>query len=45
VYAYVSEAATFKLVPGAGGHSDAASPLEAVYAMAWARNFWNDMLG
>ncbi len=45
VYAYVSEAATFKLVPGAGGHSDSASPLEAVYAMAWARNFWNDMLG
>jgi len=32
-------------VQGAGGLSQARNPLEATYALSWARNIWADMLG
>jgi NADPH-dependent 2,4-dienoyl-CoA reductase/sulfur reductase-like enzyme len=35
---------TMVTVEGAGGLSSAANQLEGVYANAWARNIWNDML-
>jgi len=36
---------TFKVVPGAGGLSQASSEAEGTYAMNWARNIWADTLG
>ncbi|MFN0163589.1 MAG: FCSD flavin-binding domain-containing protein [Burkholderiales bacterium] len=45
VHAYDPVDRTMKAVPGSGGVSTAANELEGVYANAWARNIWNDMLG
>lgn len=36
---------TFRAVPGAGGVSAAANQIEARYAIGWAQNTWDDMLG
>jgi sulfide dehydrogenase [flavocytochrome c] flavoprotein subunit len=36
---------TFKPVPGSGGVSAAANQIEGRYALSWAQNIWNDMLG
>jgi sulfide dehydrogenase [flavocytochrome c] flavoprotein chain len=44
VHQYDKQDKTFKTVPGSGGVSAAASPLEGNYAMAWAANIWADML-
>ncbi len=44
VHQYVAEKKTLEPVAGAGGLSSAASELEGQYAVAWARNIWNDML-
>jgi hypothetical protein len=32
-------------VPGSGGLSPGPNAQEGVYAEAWGRNIWNDMLG
>jgi NADH dehydrogenase FAD-containing subunit len=45
VHAYDREQKTMLVVPGSGGLSSAPSVEEAVYADAWARNIWFDMLG
>jgi hypothetical protein len=45
VHAYDSAQKTMLVVPGSGGLSAAPSAGEAVYAEAWARNIWFDMLG
>jgi hypothetical protein len=45
VHAYDREQKTMLVVPGSGGLSSAPSIEEAVYAEAWARNIWFDMLG
>lgn len=45
VHAYDAKDKTLKTVPGSGGLSTAASELEGMYAMVWARNIWADMLG
>jgi sulfite dehydrogenase len=45
VHAYDAKDQTLKAVPGSGGLSAAASELEGMYAMAWARNIWADTLG
>ena len=42
---YDREQKTMLVVPGSGGLSSAPSIEEAVYAEAWARNIWVDMLG
>jgi sulfide dehydrogenase [flavocytochrome c] flavoprotein subunit len=44
VHAYDAERKTMMVVPGAGGVAVAASGLEGVYAMDWARNIWADSL-
>ncbi|MDB5841255.1 MAG: flavocytochrome [Herminiimonas sp.] len=44
VHAYNAGAKTLTVVPGSGGLSKAASTLEGVYAMDWARNIWADSL-
>ena len=44
VHQYDAAEKTFKTVPGSGGVSAAASALEGLYALSWARNIWNDML-
>jgi NADPH-dependent 2,4-dienoyl-CoA reductase/sulfur reductase-like enzyme len=44
VHAYDAGAKTLTVVPGSGGLSKAASTLEGVYAMDWARNIWADSL-
>jgi sulfite dehydrogenase len=36
---------TFKAVPGSGGVSAAANQVEGRYALSWALNIWDDMLG
>jgi sulfide dehydrogenase [flavocytochrome c] flavoprotein subunit len=36
---------TFKAVPGSGGVSAAANQIEGRYALSWAQNIWDDMLG
>ena len=36
---------TFKTVPGSGGVSAAANQVEGRYALSWAQNIWDDMLG
>jgi sulfide dehydrogenase [flavocytochrome c] flavoprotein chain len=45
VHAYDAKDKTLKAVPGSGGLSTAASELEGMYAMVWARNIWADTLG
>jgi NADPH-dependent 2,4-dienoyl-CoA reductase/sulfur reductase-like enzyme len=45
VHEFVAAEKTFKGVAGSGGVSAARSPLEASYAMSWARNIWADSLG
>ncbi|MGH8798840.1 MAG: FCSD flavin-binding domain-containing protein [Casimicrobiaceae bacterium] len=45
VHAYDSVQKTMRVVPGSGGVSAAPSAGERVYAEAWARNIWFDMLG
>jgi sulfite dehydrogenase len=45
VHAYDAKDQTLKAVPGSGGLSTAASELEGMYAMVWARNIWADTLG
>jgi hypothetical protein len=44
VHKYDAEKKTMLTVPGSGGVSAAANPLEGEYANAWARNIWADML-
>jgi sulfide dehydrogenase [flavocytochrome c] flavoprotein subunit len=45
VHAYDAAKKTLLVVPGSGGLSPAASELEGIYAMSWARNIWDDTLG
>ena len=45
VHAYDPKDKTMKIVPGSGGLSPSASPLEGTYGQAWANNIWSDMLG
>jgi sulfite dehydrogenase len=45
VYQYDASERTYKTVPGSGGVSSAANPLEARYALAWSENIWADTLG
>ena len=45
VHQYDATDKTFKTVPGSGGVSAAASEIEGRYALSWADNIWNDMLG
>jgi sulfide dehydrogenase [flavocytochrome c] flavoprotein subunit len=45
VHQYDAAEKTFKAVPGSGGVSAAANQLEGRYALSWAQNIWNDMLG
>ena len=45
VHQYDAAEKTFKTVPGSGGVSAAANQLEGRYALSWADNIWNDMLG
>jgi sulfide dehydrogenase [flavocytochrome c] flavoprotein chain len=44
VHKYDAAKKTMLTVPGSGGVSAAANPLEGEYANAWARNIWADML-
>ncbi len=44
VHRYDPGKKTMVTVDGAGGLSSAANQLEGVYANAWARNIWSDML-
>ena len=44
VHRYDEGKKTMVTVDGSGGLSAAANQLEGVYANAWARNIWNDML-
>jgi NADPH-dependent 2,4-dienoyl-CoA reductase/sulfur reductase-like enzyme len=44
VHVYDAAKRTMVTVPGSGGVSPAANPLEGEYANAWARNIWADML-
>ncbi|MEY4481339.1 MAG: Sulfide dehydrogenase [flavocytochrome c] flavoprotein chain precursor [Pseudomonadota bacterium] len=44
VHVYDAAKRTMVTVPGSGGVSAAANPLEGEYANAWARNIWADML-
>jgi sulfide dehydrogenase [flavocytochrome c] flavoprotein subunit len=44
VHVYNAEKKTLLTVPGSGGLSTAANPLEGEYAMSWASNIWADML-
>jgi NADPH-dependent 2,4-dienoyl-CoA reductase/sulfur reductase-like enzyme len=45
VHQYVAAERTFRTVAGSGGVSAARNELEAVYALAWAKNIWADSLG
>ncbi len=45
VHQYDATEKTFKPVAGSGGVSAAASQIEGRYALSWADNIWNDMLG
>ena len=45
VHQYDAADKTFKPVAGSGGVSAAASQIEGRYALSWADNIWNDMLG
>ena len=44
VHEYAPAEKTWRVVPGSGGLSTAASELEGVYAWSWARNIWADAL-
>jgi hypothetical protein len=44
VHRYDPDKKTMSVVTGSGGLSPAPSVQEAVYADAWARNIWADML-
>jgi sulfide dehydrogenase [flavocytochrome c] flavoprotein chain len=44
VHQYDAVDKTYKSVPGSGGVSTAATDLEGVYAMNWAKNIWADTL-
>ncbi len=44
VHAYDAKDKTFKTVTGSGGLSAAASEVEGVYALEWAKNIWSDSL-
>jgi sulfide dehydrogenase [flavocytochrome c] flavoprotein subunit len=44
VHAYDPEKKTMTVVAGSGGLSSAPSAQEGIYAEAWARNIWADML-
>jgi NADH dehydrogenase FAD-containing subunit len=44
VHQYDAQEKTFKVVPGSGGLSAAASALEGRIAAAWADNIWADTL-
>lgn len=44
VHEYVPTQKTFRTIGGSGGVSDVRSDLEAIYAQAWARNIWADVL-
>jgi sulfide dehydrogenase [flavocytochrome c] flavoprotein subunit len=45
VHQYDAADKTFKTVPGSGGVSAAANQIEGRYALSWAQNIWDDMLG
>jgi sulfide dehydrogenase [flavocytochrome c] flavoprotein subunit len=45
VHQYDAKDRAMKTVPGSGGVSEAANQTEGRYALAWARNTWDDMLG
>lgn len=45
VHQYDATEKTFKPVAGSGGVSAAANQIEGRYALSWADNIWNDMLG
>ena len=45
VHQYDATDKTFKTVPGSGGVSAGANQIEGRYALSWADNIWNDMLG
>lgn len=44
VHQYDAEKRTMLTIPGSGGVSKEANPIEGEYARAWARNIWADML-
>jgi sulfide dehydrogenase [flavocytochrome c] flavoprotein chain len=44
VHRYDSAKKTMVTIEGSGGLSKAPNPLEGVYAFAWAKNIWADML-
>ena len=44
VHRYDATQKTMLAVPGSGGVSSAANPLEGVYALSWAKNIWADTL-
>jgi NADH dehydrogenase FAD-containing subunit len=44
VHRFVADKKTMETVPGAGGLSAEPNLIEGVYADAWARNIWKDML-
>jgi sulfite dehydrogenase len=44
VHQYDATDKTFKPVPGSGGVSAAANPVEGRLALSWADNIWHDML-
>ncbi len=44
VHQYDAAEKTFKTVPGSGGLSPAANPMEGRYAFGWAENIWADTL-
>jgi len=45
VHRYDAERKTMAVIPGAGGLSAQRSDVEGLYAIAWAHNIWDDMLG
>ncbi len=45
VHAYAAAEKTYKVIAGTAGVSGAASELEGVYALDWAKNIWADCLG
>ena len=45
VHQYDTTEKTFKTVPGSGGVSATATEQEGRYALSWADNIWDDMLG
>ena len=45
VHQYDAKDKIFKTVPGSGGVSAGANQIEGRYALSWADNIWDDMLG